>query len=65
MRHHHGDAGWVGVSKVGVRLRRYVISLDVRILILLPTLLINVVSGKGIDANGRNGGIGHSKTPDA
>jgi len=62
---HHGDAGCVGVSEVGVKLSRYVISWNVRVLRWLSTLRINVVAGKGIDANGRNGGIGHSKTPDA
>ena len=61
----YGDAGEVGVLEVGVRLSRYVISWNVRVFSWLSTLRINVVGGKGTDANGRNGGIGHSKTPDA
>ncbi len=52
-----GDAGLVGVSEVGVKLIRYVIS-------RLSTLRINDV-GKVTHANGRNGGIGYFKTPDA
>jgi hypothetical protein len=52
----------VGVSEVGLRLSRYVICWNVRLFSWLSILRINVVGDKCIDANGRNGGIGHSKT---
>jgi hypothetical protein len=61
--HHYGDAGLVGVSAFGVSLCRYVISWNVLVLRWLSILRINVVEGKVTDANGRNGGGGHSKTP--
>jgi hypothetical protein len=62
---HHGDAGGVGVLAAGVKLGRYVISWNLPVLSWLSTLRINAVGGNGIDANGRNGGLGHSKTVDA
>ncbi len=58
-----GDAGLVGVSAVGVSLCRYVIRWNVLVLLWLSILRINVVEGKVTDANGRNDGGGHSKTP--
>jgi len=44
--YHHGDAGLVGVSAVGVKLSRYVISWNVRVLSWLSTLRIDVTGGK-------------------